>query len=91
MGPGLFMTGTVLGTFGHSSVMLLTHGHASTIVTRQLPVDHWHEQIGDLTIADVILDRLIHNAHKINLKGGSLGDNMLLTGTIYRLDFKDSL
>ena len=52
MGPGLFMTGTVLGTFGHSSVMLLTHGHASTIVTRQLPVDHWHEQIGDLTIAD---------------------------------------
>lgn len=48
------------------------HGHASTIVTSQLPVDHWHEQIGDPTIADAILDRLVHNAHKINLKGGSL-------------------
>jgi len=50
------------------------HGHASTIVTSQLPVDHWHQQIGDPTIADAILDRLIHNAHKINLsmKGGSL-------------------
>jgi len=48
------------------------HGHVSTIVTSQLPVDHWHEQIGDPTIADAILDRLIHNAHKINLKGGSL-------------------
>jgi DNA replication protein DnaC len=48
------------------------HGHASTIVVSQLPMDHWHEQIGDPTIADAILDRLIHNAHKINLKGGSL-------------------
>jgi DNA replication protein DnaC len=48
------------------------HGHASTIVTSQLPVNHWHEQIGDPTIADAILDRLIHNAHKFNLKGGSL-------------------
>jgi len=47
------------------------HGHASTIVTSQLPVDHWHEQIGDPTIADAILDRLVHNAHKITLKGGS--------------------
>jgi DNA replication protein DnaC len=48
------------------------HGHASTIVVSQLPMDHWHEQIGDPTIADAILDRLIHNAHKINLKGGTL-------------------
>ena len=50
------------------------HGHASTIVTSQLPVENWHEQIGDPTIADAILDRLIHNAHKINLsmKGDSL-------------------
>jgi DNA replication protein DnaC len=47
-------------------------GHSSTIITSQLPVDHWHEQIGDPTIADAILDRLVHNAHKINLKGGSL-------------------
>jgi len=48
------------------------HGHASTIVTSQLPVENWHEQIGDPTVADAILDRLVHNAHKINLKGGSL-------------------
>ncbi|MDD4201062.1 MAG: IS21-like element helper ATPase IstB [Eubacteriales bacterium] len=50
------------------------HGHASTIVTSQLPVAHWHEQIGDPTIADAILDRLIHNAHKISLsmKGESM-------------------
>jgi DNA replication protein DnaC len=50
------------------------HSHASTIVTSQLPVENWHEQIGDPTIADAILDRLIHNAHKINLsmKGDSL-------------------
>ena len=50
------------------------HGNASTIVTSQLPVEHWHEQIGDPTIADAILDRLIHNAHKIKLtmKGDSL-------------------
>ena len=48
------------------------HGHSSTIVASQLPVDHWHQQIGDPTIADAILDRLIHNAHQINLKGGSL-------------------
>jgi DNA replication protein DnaC len=47
-------------------------GHASTIVTSQLPVDHRHEQIGDPTIASAILDCLIHNAHKIVLKGGSL-------------------
>jgi len=45
---------------------------SSTIVTSQLPVKHWHESIGDATLADAILDRLIHNAHKIELKGGSL-------------------
>src|SRR5450756_24601 len=50
------------------------HGHASTIVASQLPVENWHEQIGDPTIADAILDRLVHNAHKINLsmKGDSV-------------------
>jgi len=50
------------------------HGHGSTIITSQFPVDHWHEQIGDPTIADAILDRLIHNAHKINMsmKGDSM-------------------
>jgi len=48
------------------------HGNASTIVTTQLPIEHWHENIRDPTIADAILDRLVHNAHKINLKGESM-------------------
>lgn len=47
-------------------------GHGSTIITSQLPIENWHEIIGDPTIADGILDRIIHNAHKINLKGGSM-------------------
>jgi DNA replication protein DnaC len=45
------------------------HETASTIITSQLPVEHWHETIGDPTIADAILDRLVHNAHKIQLTG----------------------
>jgi DNA replication protein DnaC len=48
------------------------HGAASTIVATQLPIEHWHENIRDPTIADAILDRLVHNAHKINLKGESM-------------------
>ena len=47
------------------------HGSASTIITSQLPVEHWHEVIGDPTIADALLDRLVHNAHRISLKGES--------------------
>ena len=48
------------------------HGLKSTLVTSQLPIDHWHEQIGDPTLADAILDRLVHSAHKIKLKGESM-------------------
>lgn len=48
------------------------HGLASTIITTQLPIANWHDTIKDPTIADAILDRLIHNAHKINLKGESM-------------------
>jgi DNA replication protein DnaC len=44
----------------------------STIVTSQLPMDKWHDSIGDPTLADAILDRLVHNAYKINLKGASM-------------------
>jgi DNA replication protein DnaC len=47
-------------------------GLSSTIMASQLPVENWHENIGDPTIADAILDRLIHNAHRINLNGGSM-------------------
>jgi len=48
------------------------HTKSSTIITSQLPVNKWHDIIGDSTIADAILDRIIHNAYKIDLKGGSL-------------------
>jgi DNA replication protein DnaC len=48
------------------------HGRRSTIVTSQLPVDAWHAVIGDPTIADAMLDRLVHNAHRIALSGPSL-------------------
>ena len=48
------------------------HGLTSTIVAAQLPIEHWHENIRDPTIADAILDRLVHNAYKINLKGESM-------------------
>jgi DNA replication protein DnaC len=48
------------------------HNIRSTIVTSQLPEDHWHEQIGDPTLADAILDRLVHAAYKIQLKGESM-------------------
>jgi DNA replication protein DnaC len=45
----------------------------STILTSQLPVSRWHEQIGDPTLADGILDRLVHNAHRIEMWGDSMG------------------
>jgi len=48
------------------------YGKRSTIVTSQLPVPAWHEAIGDPTLADAILDRLVHNAYKIGLKGDSM-------------------
>jgi DNA replication protein DnaC len=44
----------------------------STLVASQLPVANWHEALGDPTLADAILDRLVHNAHRIPLQGGSL-------------------
>jgi DNA replication protein DnaC len=44
----------------------------SMILTSQLPIARWHEQIGDATVADSILDRVVHNAHRIDLKGESI-------------------
>jgi len=44
----------------------------ATVVTSQLPTEHWHEAIGDPTLADAILDRLVHNAHRIKLQGKSM-------------------
>ena len=48
------------------------YGRRSTIVTSQLPLSAWHDVIGDPTYADAILDRLVHNAHRIELAGESL-------------------
>ncbi|SIQ99742.1 IS21-like element helper ATPase IstB [Maribacter ulvicola] len=48
------------------------HGKRSTIIASQLPVEAWHEIIGEQTIADAILDRLVHSAHRINIKGESM-------------------
>ena len=47
-------------------------GTRSTLFTSQLPIEHWHEYIGDPTLADAILDRLLHSAHKIHLEGESM-------------------
>jgi DNA replication protein DnaC len=44
----------------------------STLITSQLPIEQWHTYLGDKTVADAILDRLVHNAHKITLKGESM-------------------
>jgi DNA replication protein DnaC len=48
------------------------NGRGSTIVTSQLPADQWHEVIGDPTLADAILDRLVHNAHRLIMTGESM-------------------
>jgi len=48
------------------------HGKASTIVASQLPVSNWYEVFADETVADALLDRLVHSSHKIHLKGESL-------------------
>src|SRR5499425_2353581 len=48
------------------------YGRRSTIITSQIPVDKWHELIGDPTYADAILDRIVHNAHRVNLTGDSM-------------------
>jgi len=58
------------------------HGRRSTIATSQLPIEEWHGVIGDATLADAILDRLVHNAYKINLRGESMRKQQAkLTGT----------
>lgn len=48
------------------------HGLRSTLITSQLPVSQWHQSIGDATLADAILDRLLHNSHKLKLQGESM-------------------
>ena len=48
------------------------YGSRSTLVTSQLPVETWHDAIGDATLADALLDRLVHNAYQLKLKGESM-------------------
>ena len=47
-------------------------GSRSTVITSQLPIEHWHAYLGDPTFADAILDRIVHAAHKLALKGESM-------------------
>jgi len=51
------------------------HGLRSTLVTSQLPIKTWHEYLGDPTVADALLDRLLNNAHRLELRGESLRKN----------------
>lgn len=48
------------------------YGRRSTVITSQLPMETWHEVVGEPTFADAILDRLVHNAYRIALDGPSL-------------------
>lgn len=54
------------------------HGKNSTIITAQLPILQWHDVIGEKTIADAVLDRIVHNAHRIEMTGESLRKRQLL-------------
>ena len=47
-------------------------GTRSTLITSQLPIENWHDYIGDPTLADAIMDRLVHSAHKIHLEGETM-------------------
>src|SRR5438105_14038552 len=48
------------------------YGRGSTLITSQLPLDKWHDVIGDPTFADAILDRIVHNAYRLELDGPSM-------------------
>lgn len=69
-----FGAGTLNDEHRHDLLEILEdrYGLRSTIVTSQYPVDHWHDVIADPTLADAILDRLVHNAYKLELKGESM-------------------
>jgi DNA replication protein DnaC len=70
-----------MGTFGGGSSSSGASGHRddriprSTVLTSQLPVSRWHEQIRDPTLADGILDRLVHNAHSMEMRGDAMRNN----------------
>ena len=58
------------------------HQVRSTIATSQMPVKHWHEAMDNPTLADAILDRLVHNAHRIELTGGSMRKHLYTVSSV---------
>lgn len=62
------------------------HGRRSTLLTSQLPVDKWHDLIPDPTIADAVLDRLVHTAHRLDLKGDTLRNPQNKTSKRNKID-----
>ena len=48
------------------------YGRGATMITSQLPITAWHDVIGEPTFADAILDRIVHNAHRLELEGASM-------------------
>ena len=67
-----------LDNYNRSTLMEIIedrHARKSTIISSQLPVSNWYEVIGESTIADAILDRLVHKAHRMELKGESMRKN----------------
>ena len=63
---------TAMGRRDMLEILKDRHGRGSTIVTSQLPIEHGHETVGDPTLADAILDRLVHNAHRFALSRESI-------------------
>ena len=57
------------------------HGQSATVIISQLPTEQWYQAIGDNTLAEAILDRLMHNSHRITLKGESMRKNEFLDPT----------
>ena len=67
------------------------YGIRSTVITSQLPVENWHDIVGDPTLADAILDRLVHSSYQLNLKGESMRKRRQpLTQTDHRDSYADS-
>jgi hypothetical protein len=67
-GPDIFASAERLGL----EIVDDRHQRGATIITSQVPVEHWHDVIADPTIADAVLDRIIHNAYRLELKGDSM-------------------
>ena len=73
MGSGTEICLPELALSKHQDLRYACHGSCHPIlITSQLPLENWHDIIGDPTIADAILDRIVHNAHRIELEGESL-------------------